>query len=58
MAANDVRVRAAAIEVRLAILDLEKKPETISRLIKESQIDPSRRARIANLVGMLANRGV
>ncbi|HMK29372.1 MAG TPA: HEAT repeat domain-containing protein [Terriglobales bacterium] len=58
MAANDVRVRAAAIEVRLAVFDLEKKPETVSRLIKEVEIDPSRRARNANLLGMLANRGV
>jgi len=58
MAANDVRVRAAAIEVRLAILDLEKTPETVSRLIKEAQVDPSRRVKVTSLLGMLANRGV
>jgi hypothetical protein len=55
---NDLRVRAAAIEVALVANELQKTPETASRLIQMGEETASNRPWAAWYLGMLANRGV
>lgn len=55
---NDLRVRAAAIEINLAFSDLAKSEETVLRLIEAAQTNPDSRPWTAWELGMLANRGV
>jgi len=55
---NDLRVRAAAIEVNLAVNNLDKTDEQVSRLIEGAEQIPTNRPWMAWELGMLANRGV
>ncbi|MFZ0797078.1 MAG: hypothetical protein WAM98_04760 [Terriglobales bacterium] len=55
---NDLRVRAAAIEINLAALNLAKTDETADRLIESAQKYPGNRPFAAWELGMLANRGI
>lgn len=55
---NDLRVRAAAIEVTLAIDNLPKTEETAERLMASAQKSPDYRPFATWVLGMLANRGV
>ena len=55
---NDLRVRAAAIEVTLVANELQKTPDTASRLIQMGEETASNRPYAAWYLGMLANRGV
>jgi hypothetical protein len=55
---NDLRVRAAAIEINLAVNNLAKTDETADRIIRSAESIPSNRPWAAWELGMLANRGV
>lgn len=55
---NDLRVRAAAIEINLAVMNLKKTDETADRLIASAEKIPGNRPWAAWELGMLANRGV
>jgi len=55
---NDLRVRAAAIEINLAVNHLAKNEETAARLMRQAEADPSARPWVEWEIGMLANRGV
>jgi HEAT repeat protein len=55
---NDLRVRAAAIEVNLAVRNLSKTEETAERLIRSAEDRPGNRPFAAWELGMLANRGI
>src|SRR5205085_11198206 len=55
---NDLRVRAAAIEVNLAIFQVAKTPEEITMLWQAGESDVKSRPGNAWVMGMLANRGV
>ena len=55
---NDLRVRAAAIEINLMVNHLEKSDETASRLIDSGDKDPGNRRWYEWELGMLASRGV
>jgi len=55
---NDLRVRAAAIEVTLVANELPKTPETAARLIALGEETSANRPYAAWYMGMLANRGV
>jgi hypothetical protein len=55
---NDLRVRAAAIEITLAVDNLPKTDETAERLIASAEKSPSYRTFATWVLGMLANRGV
>ncbi len=55
---NDLRVRAAAIEVTLVANELQTTPDTASRLIQMGEETASNRPYAAWYLGMLANRGV
>jgi hypothetical protein len=55
---NDLRVRAAAIEINLAVNNLAKTDETADRIIHAAESNPSSRPWAAWELGMLANRGV
>ena len=55
---NDLRVRAAAIEINLAVYDLAKEAATADRLIESGDRVSSNRPYSAWELGMLANRGV
>jgi HEAT repeat protein len=59
MNSNDLRVRAAAIEVDLAALDQPKTPENLDRLVQQAE-SGSQQQRVWALwtVGLLGNRGV
>jgi hypothetical protein len=56
--ANDLRVRAAAIEINLAVNNLAKADETADRIIRSAESNPGNRPWAAWELGMLANRGV
>jgi HEAT repeats len=58
MKSDDLRVRAAAIEVDLAANNLSKTPRTVSRLVKLIRKDPSERPFALWRLGALGNRGV
>lgn len=55
---NDLRVRAAAIEINLAVRDIPKTEEAADRLITSAEKMPGSRPYFAWELGMLANRGV
>lgn len=55
---NDLRVRAAAIEVDLLMYHLEKDPAWVDRLIESGERTPGNRPFDGWVLGMLANRGV
>ena len=55
---NDLRVRAAAIEVNLAIYQVPKTPEEITMLWQAGEANVKSRPGNAWIMGMLANRGV
>src|SRR5438128_2232440 len=55
---NDLRVRAAMIEVDLASYDIEKTSEWADRLMDSGRQVPDNRPFDAWVLGMLANRGV
>ncbi|MBV9623612.1 MAG: HEAT repeat domain-containing protein [Acidobacteria bacterium] len=54
---NDLRVRAAAIEINLAVNNLSETGETVSRLLENGEKQPGYRPWSAWELGMLANRG-
>ncbi len=55
---NDLRVRAAAIEINLAVINLDKTPEAADRLIRSAEDRPGNRPFAGWELGMLASRGV
>jgi len=55
---NDLRVRAAAIEINLAVVNLAKTDAAADRLIESAQKYPGNRPFAAWELGMLANRGI
>ena len=55
---NDLRVRAAAIEINLAVNNLAKTDETADDLMRSAESNPGNRPWAAWELGMLANRGV
>jgi hypothetical protein len=55
---NDLRVRAAAIEINLAVNNLAKTDETVDRIMHTAELNRSSRPWAAWELGMLANRGV
>ncbi len=56
--ANDLRVRAASLEITLAGYNLPKSPETVESLLVRLQDDPEHRAWHLWILGVLGNRGV
>jgi HEAT repeat protein len=55
---NDLRVRAAAIEINLAVYNLGKSDATVAHLIESAEKQSGNRPFAAWELGMLANRGV
>jgi hypothetical protein len=55
---SDMRVRDAAIDVDLTILQLEKNAATVDRLISDAQAHLGNRGYDLTMLGMLANRDV
>jgi hypothetical protein len=55
---NDLRVRAAAIEINLAVRNLSKTDDTAERLIRSAENRPANRQFASWELGMLASRGV
>jgi len=55
---NDLRVRAAAIEITLAVDNLTRTDEAADRLMASAEKSPSYRPFAMWVLGMLANRGV
>jgi len=55
---NDLRVRAAAIEINLEVFELSKSPATVDNLLASAEQNPKGRPWDAWMLGMLANRGV
>jgi HEAT repeat protein len=56
--ANDLRVRAAALEITLAGYNLPKSPETVDTLLARLQDEPEHRAWLLWILGVVGNRGV
>ena len=55
---DDLRVRAAAVEVDLATNNLSKSPQSVSRLVKNLRDNPADRPWTLWRLGALGNRGV
>ena len=55
---NDLRVRAAAIEVNLTVFNIPRTPEEVNELWHSGEEDVKARPYDAWIMGMLANRGV
>jgi hypothetical protein len=55
---NDLRVRAAGIEVELAVYDLPKSRESAQGLIQRIESDPAARPWALWMLGAIGNRGV
>ncbi len=55
---NDLRVRAAAIEINLAVNNLAKTDDTADQIMRTAESNRSSRPWAAWELGMLANRGV
>ena len=55
---NDLRVRAAALELELAGYNLPKRPESAENLMERVRLEPSARPWALWMLGVLANRGV
>ena len=58
LGSDDLRVRAAAVEIDLAANHLAKSPQSVARLIRITRVDPSRRSLALWRLGALGNRGV
>jgi HEAT repeat protein len=56
--ANDLRVRAASLEITLAGYNLPKSPESVDTLLVRLQDEPEHRAWLLWILGVLGNRGV
>jgi len=56
--ANDLRVRAASLEITLAGYNLPKSPESVNQLLIRLQDEPEHRAWLLWILGVLGNRGV
>jgi hypothetical protein len=56
--ANDLRVRAASLEITLAGYNLPKSPESVNKLLSRLQEEPTNRAWLLWILGVLGNRGV
>jgi HEAT repeat protein len=56
--ANDLRVRAASLEITLAGYNLPKSPESVDILLVRLQDEPEHRAWLMWILGVLGNRGV
>jgi HEAT repeat protein len=56
--ANDLRVRAASLEITLAGYNLPKSPESVDKLLSRLQDEPENRAWLLWILGVLGNRGV
>jgi HEAT repeat protein len=56
--ANDLRVRAASLEITLAGYNLPKSPETVDNLLERLQNEPEHRAWLLWVLGVLGNRGI
>jgi hypothetical protein len=55
---DNLRVRAAAVEIDLAVNNLSKSPQTVSRLVQRLHDDPADRPWTLWRLGALGNRGV
>jgi len=55
---NDLRVRAAALELELAGYNLPKRPESADNLMERIRTEPSAKPWALWMLGVLANRGV
>ena len=55
---DNLRVRAAAVEIDLAANNLSKSPQSVSRLVQRLHDDPADRAWTLWRLGALGNRGV
>ena len=56
--ANDLRVRAASLEITLAGYSLPKSPESVDKFLVRLQDEPQNRAWLMWMLGVLGNRGV
>jgi hypothetical protein len=56
--ANDLRVRAASLEITLAGYNLPKSPESVDKILARLQDEPEHRAWLLWILGVLGNRGV
>jgi HEAT repeat protein len=56
--ANDLRVRAASLEITLAGYNLPKAPASVDTLVERLQDEPDHRAWLLWILGVLGNRGV
>jgi hypothetical protein len=56
--ADDLRVRAASLDIYLAAYDQRKAPETVDQLLLRLQNEPDHRAWLLWVLGGLGNRGV
>ena len=56
--ANDLRVRAASLEITLAGYNLPKSPESVNQLLIRLHDEPENRAWLLWILGVLGNRGV
>lgn len=55
---NDLRVRAASLEIYLAAYNLPKSAETVDQLVARLETEPEHRAWLLWILGVLGNRGV
>ena len=56
--ANDLRVRAASLEITLAGYNLPKSPSSVDQVLTRLQNEPDHRAWLLWILGVLGNRGV
>ncbi len=56
--ANDLRVRAASLEITLAGYNLPKSPSSVDQLLTRLENEPEHRAWLLWILGVLGNRGV
>ena len=56
--ANDLRVRAASLEITLAGYNLPKSPDSVDQILARLQDEPEHRAWLLWILGVLGNRGV
>ena len=56
--ANDLRVRAASLEITLAGYNLPKSPDSVDQILARLQDEPEHRAWLLWVLGVLGNRGV
>src|SRR5260370_8321873 len=56
--ANDLRVRAASLEITLAGYNLPKSPESVEKLLLRLQDEPDHRACLMWILGASSTRGI